>query len=78
MAWRVERWGDPWQGGWMEWPAGLVQRMDTALNVYNLLHSAQSIPSGGAAKWATANPAAWDSLHNILKLVETYEYDNPN
>jgi len=62
----------------MQWPAGLRARMDMALNVYNLLHQAQSIPSGGAAKWATANPGAWDSLHNIVKLVETYDNDNPD
>lgn len=73
MAWRVERWGDPWAGGWMAWPAGMRAKMETALNVYNLLQSAQHIPAGGVAKWATTHPAAWSSLQEILKLVDTYD-----
>lgn len=78
MAWRVQRWGDPYGTGWMDWPAGLRSKMDTALNVYNLLKSAQTVQAGGMAKWATANPGAWDSLQNVLKLVEAYEHDNPD
>lgn len=63
----------------MEWPAGLRPRLDTALSVYNLLDAAQGIPVGGAAKWATAHPGAWDSLQNIVKLVRTYDNnDNPD
>ncbi|MCA9366860.1 hypothetical protein KC887_01180 [Candidatus Kaiserbacteria bacterium] len=77
LAWRTQRWGDPYGTGWMDWPAGLRAQMDTALNVYNLFNSVQGIPPGGMAKWATANPGAWDSLQNILKLIEAYD-DNPD
>ena len=62
----------------MEWPAGMRQRLDTALNVYNLLDAAQAFPAGGAAKWATAHPGAWKSLQNIVKLVREFDNDNPD
>jgi len=54
------------------------QRLDTALNVYNLLDAAQAFPAGGAAKWATAHPGAWKSLQNIVKLVREFDNDNPD
>lgn len=66
MAWRVRRWGAPYADGWMDWPAGLVDKMAIAENVYNACLSYRNVPAGGGVAWTQRNPQAWQIVSKIL------------
>jgi hypothetical protein len=46
----------------LDTPAGLLDRMMTAENVYNAFMEAETLPPGRLAEWVTANPAKWDLI----------------
>ena len=69
MAWRIERWGDPWGGGWMDWPAGMIDKITAAQNVYNAQKAYQSAASAGnTADWTKNNATAWKIVSDIMAL----------
>ena len=39
MAGRIKQYGDPWGGGWMTWPAGLITRLMIAENITSAFQS---------------------------------------
>ena len=56
MVNRINRWGDPWGGGWMDWPAGLVQRLTIADNITQAFQSVKGAKAGEFGKWTENNP----------------------
>ena len=38
-AFRIERWGQPDGGGWLDWPVQWTRAMETALNVYRAVRA---------------------------------------
>jgi len=68
MAGRIKQWGDPWGGGWMNWPAGLVTRLAIAENVTNALRSVTNIKPAGWAEWETSHPHEAKTYDDILEL----------
>ena len=55
MAGRIEQWGDPWGGGWMAWPAGLITKLTIARNITNAFQSLARA-SGGFGEWEKSHP----------------------
>jgi len=41
-AWRAERYGSPFAGGWMDWPAGFIEKMNYCSTIYNAIKYYQS------------------------------------
>ena len=54
----------------MEWPAGLIDKMTTVLNVYQAFSN--YISSGGGAKWARANGGAWYIVTYVKQMRGDY------
>ncbi len=65
-AWRIRRWGSPYGGGWMEWPAGLIDRVTIAENIYQACASYKNAPAGRSVAWTQQNPQAWQIVSAIL------------
>ena len=68
MAGRIKQWGDPWGGGWMSWPAGLITRLTIAENVTNALQSAANVKPGQWNTWAENHPGDAKIYDDILDL----------
>jgi hypothetical protein len=70
MAWDCQRWNTLPDGmSLMDQPAGLIHRMNIALNVYNAFDSRQSADIH--ADWAKNNPRA----NKIVAHVERMRFD---
>jgi hypothetical protein len=68
-AWRIEKWGDPFGGGWYDWPAGWLTRMNVALNVYNTFASYSRNAQGGKlGEWLDNNPKLQHTYTAVLEL----------
>ena len=61
-AWEFQRWGI---GNIMDLPAGLLQHITAALNVYEAVSSYQRA-AGNTVKWTTDNPKAWQLVSYII------------
>lgn len=60
LAWHCERWNAlPHAGGIMDQPAGLLDKMAYAQNVYNVIKSYERVTVQGMSQWVTDNPDAW-------------------
>ena len=68
MAGRIKQWGDPWGGGWMNWPAGLVTRLAVAENVTNALRSVSNVNPGAWAEWEANHPQEAKTHDDIFEL----------
>lgn len=66
MAWRVEKWGDPYGKGWMQWPAGMIDRITIASNVYNAFQAYSSAKK--LTDFTKSNPGAWRLVTSVMKL----------
>lgn len=66
MYWRIEKYGSPWGTGWMEWPAGMVDRMTAAANVWRAFSAFRS--SGGRPEWANANPGIMNVVTSVWRM----------
>jgi hypothetical protein len=66
LAWSVERW-QGFAGILLEQDAGLVNRMQAALNVHSAYSQySQAVASGAkGADWASANPRAWAIIATV-------------
>lgn len=58
--------GDPFGGGWMEWPQDLLTGYRMARNVYESMRG--YVGAQNAAAWANANPEAWQIVGRVLAL----------
>jgi hypothetical protein len=68
MASRINKWGDPWGGGWMDWPAGLVNRLTVAENITNAMRSAGRAKPGKFGEWEKSNPHEAKIYHEMIGL----------
>src|SRR5210317_2554891 len=68
MVSRINEWGDPWGGGWMDWPAGLVTRLTLAKNITVALQSAANAKPGQWKAWEENNPDYARTYDSILDL----------
>ena len=57
-AWKIKAHGMPYAGGWMEQPAGLLNRAMTALNVYDSYMA-----------WYVSDRAVWQAEHKEAARV---------
>lgn len=65
-AWKTERWGSPFGAiGWMNWPAGVVDKMGTMLAVYNAFKGYSSAKN--LAAWSNANVGQFTLVTQIEK-----------
>lgn len=59
----TKQWGSPYGGGWMEWPAGLVNKMSVISNYTRAiqLYDTYSKQKG----WVDANPQIFELVTDI-------------
>lgn len=69
MAWRIERWGPPFEGGWMNWPAGLINRIERVHNVYQA-HKNYASFGGNIVQFTQSQPDSWNVITYVMKLRE--------
>lgn len=67
-AWRTWRWGLPLTGGWLEQPAGLVDRMEHALRVWEVLDEYRRLAPGSVYQWIAGHAAEWELVQRIERL----------
>ena len=68
MASRIKQWGDPWGGGWMTWPAGVITRLAIAENITTALRSASNVKPGQYTGWEASHPQDAKTADEILAL----------
>lgn len=66
--WNLSAFGLPHAGGWMEQPAGLVDRIRQVGWVYESFKARRAIESGGLAKWKKENPAMARTVKQIERM----------
>lgn len=71
MAWRIDRWGDPWGSGWWDWPAGLIERIDACLNTYNAFSTYSS--AHNLVEFTKSHPAAWALVTRVMSWRNEYD-----
>lgn len=67
-AWRYKRWGPPNAGGRMDQPAGLIERMEVAENVYRVMSDYKAVPSKDLGKWIKDHKEQYKMWKTIQKL----------
>lgn len=73
LAFRCQQWGTlPCSGGLLDQPAGLVERMTIAVNVYNAIREWRQSAVNNAKDFVKNNPDAW----RIVKMVLDMRADN--
>lgn len=73
LAFRCQQWGTlPCTGGLLDQPAGLVERMTIAINVYNSMKAWQQSAARNAKDFVKNNPDTW----RIVKMVLDMRADN--
>ena len=68
MVNRIALWGDPWGGGWMNWPAGKIKRLTIAKAITDALQSASNAKPGQWGAWQESHPGYAKTYDNILNL----------
>lgn len=53
--WLTRRYGLPYAGGWMDQPAGLVDKMALVGLLYDAKVARMNVPAGEVAKWKNSN-----------------------
>lgn len=66
LAWHCERWNAlPRAGGILDQPAGLLDRMAYAQNVYNTIKAYERVTADQLGNWVQNNPEAWELIARI-------------
>ena len=76
MVNKISRWGDPWGGGWMDWPAGMLYRLTIAENVTNAFQSAARAEPGNMTDWEKSHPDESKIFHSIIGLRLRMQAEN--
>lgn len=66
MLRRIDRFGDPYGGGWMNWPAGQVTRMMYLEGVYNIFKA--MVSSKNIVEFFNNNPQAGEVVGRVTAL----------
>jgi len=73
MAWQCERWHAlPEQGGLLDQPAGMLQRMAAMLNVYNAFKTFKA-SSGNLMALANSQPQVLALVRDIERMEMTHD-----
>lgn len=64
--------GDPWGGGWMEWPPQFLNLLRVVGNVYRAMQG--WLDAANQAEWCNKNQAAWEIVGIVLKLRRERDY----
>ena len=70
MSSRIEMWGAPWAGGWMNWPAGKIKRLTIAKVVTEAMRSASNVKPGEWGVWEENHPGYAKTYDDIMMLRE--------
>ena len=71
-ALQADRWGAlPEAGGLRDQPAGMLDKMATLRNIWNLWQAYHNSPS--PAEWAGNNPHLWDKLASIKQVYREWQ-----
>jgi len=65
--WRTKRFGLPHGRGWLDEPAGLLDRMAYLEMVYTTWQAWRRARRWGA--WARENPEAWKVVQAVMRLM---------
>ena len=69
LAWQAQSWQAlPEAGGLRDQPAGLLERMSTALSVYDAFVAYKAVDGGHEDEFARKNPRAWASVLMVQGL----------
>lgn len=75
LVFRCRRWNSlPEAGGLNDQPAGLIQRMSVAENVYQAFHGMTN--ANDLAKWSDANPQMVKLLEAVYRLRKARDEDS--
>lgn len=67
VVFQIRRWGLPLEdGGLLDQPASLYERMAVVEDAYNAVDAFSNIPAGAGAKWVERNPRAWRLVQEIM------------
>ena len=73
MAWQCERWHAlPEQGGLLDQPAGMLQRMAAMLNVYNAFKTFKA-SSGNLMALANSQPQVLTLVRDIERMENEHD-----
>ena len=73
MAWQCERWHAlPEQGGLLDQPAGMMQRMAAMLNVYNAFKTFKA-SSGNLMALANSQPQVLTLVRDIERMENEHD-----
>lgn len=67
LAWRIEQYGSPNGQGWGAWPAGTIERMNVALNVYNAVQMYHEQPNDKKTKWLADHPRQAKIIGKVME-----------
>ena len=70
-AWRTNKYGLPYAGGWMEQPLPLLHQMTAAENTYNAFR-VFSHPSTKWGEMPEKHPHYWKIILQVLELRKRY------
>lgn len=62
----TERFGSPWRGGWMEWPAGLASKM-IAAQAYARAFQLYRLHNARDKEWANRNPQYFNLVTQVWR-----------
>lgn len=63
----METYGPPFDGPWLEWPAGAIAKMSAARSVYEA-HKSMHASNGDYMSWKDAHPNYHAIVQQIIEL----------
>ncbi len=65
---RIKRWGDPYGGGWLDWPAGHIDKLTIVGNVSEAYGAFKRYT--GKETFDKAYPGAWQIVTAVMTMRE--------
>jgi hypothetical protein len=71
LAWRCYHFRAlPRAGGVLDQTAGLLEKMDAAMEAWNDWRSWMARQAGHEGEWVEKHPGAWETVQKIMELME--------
>ena len=67
-AWQTRRFGLPFGGGWLDQPAGLLERMEQAARAYDTLREYLAVKAIDLGRWIRDHPRQWQYIQWLEQL----------